>query len=146
MTPKFSLPTEIIETTAKLMWPPNLMNFIKGSKKVSKEEVREYMATHVNLNFFKNSKFVKEDYETDKDALISFYNSKGYRDAEIVFDTTYNVSNKYMNVDVSIEEGRKYYFRNISWSGNYIYTDRQLQAILGIQKGDVYDLELVNKN
>ena len=52
MVPKFSLPTEIIETTAKLMWPPNFVNFVKGSKKVSKEEVREYMATHVNLQLF----------------------------------------------------------------------------------------------
>ncbi|MEP1034311.1 POTRA domain-containing protein [Ekhidna sp.] len=145
MAPKFSLPTQIIETTAKLAWPPNLINFIKGSKKVSKEEVREYMATHVNLNFFKSSKFVKDDYQADKDALISFYNSKGFRDAEIIKDTVYDISNKYMNIAVTIEEGSKYYFRDISWSGNYIYTDEQLQRILGIKKGDIYDLDLVNK-
>ncbi|WP_370088710.1 outer membrane protein assembly factor [Ekhidna sp.] len=145
MVPKFSLPTEIIETAAYLVWPPNLINFVKGSKKVSKEEVREYMATHVNLNFFKSAKFVKEDYEADKDLLIGFYNSKGYRDAEIISDTTYDISGKYMNVEMTVDEGDKYYFRNISWSGNYIYTDDQLQRILGIEKGDVYDLDLVNK-
>ena len=145
MVPKFSLPTRIIETTAKLAWPPNLINFIKGSKKVSKEEVREYMATHVNLNFFKSAKFVKEDYEADKDLLIGFYNSKGYRDAEIISDTTYDISGKYMNIEMSLEEGNKYYFRDISWSGNYIYTNEQLERILGIEKGDVYDLDLVNK-
>ncbi len=145
MVPKFSLPTEIIETTAKLVWPQNLINFIKGSKKVSKEEMREYMATHVNLNFFKSAKFVKEDYEADKDLLIGFYNSKGYRDAEIVSDTTYDISGKYMNIEMSLEEGNKYFFRDISWSGNYIYTNDQLQRILGIEKGDVYDLDLVNK-
>ena len=145
MIPKFSLPTEIIETAAYLAWPPNLINFAKGSKKVSKEEVREYMATHVNLNFFKSAKFVKEDYEADKDLLIGFYNSKGYRDAEIISDTTYDISGKYMNVEMTVDEGNKYYFRNISWSGNYIYTDDQLQRILGIEKGDVYDLDLVNK-
>ncbi|WP_424962822.1 BamA/OMP85 family outer membrane protein [Ekhidna sp.] len=145
MVPKFSLPTEIIKTTGKLLWPPNLIDFVKESKKVSKEEVREYMATHVNLNFFKNAKFVKEDYEADKDLLIGFYNSKGYRDAEIVADTTYDISNKYMNINIAVEEGNKYYFRDISWSGNYIYNDDQLQRILGIEKGDVYDLDLVNK-
>ncbi|MEQ6168203.1 MULTISPECIES: POTRA domain-containing protein [unclassified Ekhidna] len=145
MVPKFSLPTEIIKTTGKLLWPPNLFDFVKESKKVSKEEVREYMATHVNLNFFKNAKFVKEDYEADKDLLIGFYNSKGYRDAEIVADTTYDISNKYMNINIAVEEGNKYYFRDISWSGNYIYNDDQLQRILGIEKGDVYDLDLVNK-
>ncbi|WP_420576782.1 BamA/OMP85 family outer membrane protein [Ekhidna sp.] len=145
MVPKFSLPTEIIETTAKLLWPPNMIDFITNSKKVSKEELREYTATHVNLNFFKSSKFVKEDYEADKDLLLGFYNSKGYRDAEIISDTTYDISNKYMNIDISVEEGSKYYFRDISWSGNYLYTDDQLQRILGIKKGDVYDLDLVNK-
>jgi outer membrane protein insertion porin family len=145
MVPKFSLPTEIIETTAKLAWPPNLIKFIKGSKKVSKEEFREYMATHVNLNFFKSAKFVKEDYEADKDLLIGFYNSKGYRDAEVISDTTYDISNKYMNINVSVDEGNKYFFRDISWSGNFIYTDEQLQRVLGIEEGDVYDLDLVNK-
>lgn len=145
MVPKFSLPTEIIETTAKLLWPPNMIDFITSSKKVSKEELREYTATHVNLNFFKSAKFVKEDYEADKGLLLGFYNSKGYRDAEIISDTTYDISNKYMNIDISVEEGDKYYFRNISWSGNYLYTDDQLQRILGIKKGDIYDLDLVNK-
>lgn len=144
MAPKFSLPTEIIKTTAKLVWPPNLINFVKESKKASKEDVREYLATHVNLNFFKSSKFVKEDYEEDKETVISFYNSKGYRDATIVSDTIYDISNKHMNIDLSIEEGNKYYFRDITWTGNYIYTDEQLQRILGIKKGDIYDLDLVN--
>lgn len=145
MVPKFSLPTEIIETSAKLIWPPNMIRFLKGSKKVSKEEFREYLATHVNLNFFKTAKYVKEDYEADKDLLIGFYNSKGFRDAEIISDTIYDISNKYMNVNITVDEGTKYYFRDISWSGNYIYTDEQLQRILGIEKGDIYDLDLVNK-
>ncbi|WP_420316955.1 BamA/OMP85 family outer membrane protein [Ekhidna sp.] len=145
MVPKFSLPTELIKTTTKLIWPPNLIHFVKNSNKVSKEEVREYMATHVNLNFFKAAKYLKEDYEADKDLLIGFYNSKGYRDAEIVSDTIYDISNKYMNVNITVDEGNKYYFRDISWTGNYIYTDDQLQRILGIEKGDIYDLDLVNQ-
>ncbi|WP_462253354.1 BamA/OMP85 family outer membrane protein [Ekhidna sp.] len=144
MVPKFSLPSEAIKTTAKLIWPPTLVKFIKGSKKTSKEDMREYLATHVNLNFFKSSKFVKEDYEEDKAGLIAFYNSKGFRDAEIISDTTYDISNKHMNIDLTVQEGNKYYFRDISWTGNYIYTDEQLDRILGIQKGDIYDLELVN--
>ncbi|NQZ76604.1 MAG: BamA/TamA family outer membrane protein [Ekhidna sp.] len=145
VTPKFSLLTEGIEFAAKLLWPPNLISFIKGSKKVSKEEFREYMATHVNLNFFKAAKYVKEDYEADQDLLIGFYNSKGFRDAEIVSDTIYGISNKHVNINMTVEEGKKYYFRDIQWTGNYVYSDEQLQKILAIEKGDVYDLDLVNK-
>ncbi len=142
---KFSLPSTVIEKVAKTLWPTNLINAIKGSKKLSEEETREYLATHVNLNFLKSAKYVVEDYEADKENLITFYNSKGYRDAEILMDTTYNISDRYMNVEIKLYEGNKYYFRNISWSGNYIYTDEQLARVLGIKKGDDYDLELVNK-
>ncbi|MEM6735741.1 MAG: POTRA domain-containing protein [Bacteroidota bacterium] len=145
MTPKFSLPTEIIENVSRLLWPPNLVEFVNNRKKVSKEETREYLATHVNLNFFKSAKYVEEEYNADKDLLITFYNSKGYRDAEIVADTTYGISNKYMNIDLKVDEGSKYYFGDISWTGNYVYEDQQLEKILGIEKGDVYDLDLVNK-
>ncbi len=144
MVPKFSLPTEIIKKFPSFIWPPNLVKFITTPKKVSGEEVREYFAKHVNFNFFKSSKFVKSDYEDDKDLLIGFYNSKGYRDAKIVADTTYNTNNKFMNIDLTVDAGKKYYFRNINWTGNYIYTSEQLAQVLGIQSGDVYDLDLVN--
>jgi outer membrane protein insertion porin family len=143
--PKFSLPTELITKGSKLIWPPNLIKFISSPKKISKDEFREYMATHVNLNFFKSAKYVKSDFEEDKETLITFYNSKGFRDAEIVADTIYDISNKYMNIDVTINEGNKYYFRDIEWTGNYIYNEEQLSRILGIEKGDVYDIDLVNK-
>lgn len=145
MVAKFSLPTEIVETTTKMLWPPNLINAFKNRKRLSKDETKEYLATHVNFNFFKPAKFVEADYQEDKTSLITFYNSKGYRDAEIVSDTLYDINSKYMNVEMRVDEGKKYYFRDISWSGNYIYTDEQLEKILGIRNGDVYDLELVNK-
>ena len=145
MIPKLSLPTEVIEKTAKFIWPPNLIKGLKSGKKVSTEKTREYMATHFNLNFFKSAKYVQEEYEADKASLIGFYNSKGYRDAKITLDTTYSISNKYMNIEMTVDEGNQYYFRDISWSGNYIYSDTQLDKILGIGKGDIYDLELVNK-
>jgi len=145
MVLKFSLPTEIIEKTAKTAWPPNFMKAIRTGRKRSKEDTREYLATHTNLNFFKPAKYIQQDYEADKEHLITSYNSKGFRDAEIITDTIYNISRKYLNIEMKVKEGNKYYFRDISWSGNYRYTDDQLEKILGIEKGDVYDLDLVNK-
>lgn len=143
--PKFSLPTDLIEKGSKLIWPPNLIEFITNSKKTSKEDFREYLASHVNFNFFKSGKYVKAEFKEDQESLISFYNSKGFRDAEIVSDTIYDISNKHMNIDIRVNEGNKYYFRNIDWTGNFIYNEKQLASILGIEKGDVYDLDLVNK-
>lgn len=143
--PKFSLPTEIIENVPKLLNPSNFVSLIANSKKVDYEDSREFLAKYVNFNFFKSAKFVDEEYENDKNLIVGFYNSKGYRDAEIVSDTTYSISNKYMNINIKVEEGTQYVFRDIQWSGNYIYTDEQLEKILAIEKGDVYDLDLVNK-
>jgi outer membrane protein insertion porin family len=112
---------------------------------VSKKELKEFLNDNVKLNLFTSSKFIRTDYEDDKKKIIEFYNSKGYRDAEIVSDTVYAHDSKTINIDFKISEGPKYYFRNIIWTGNYVYTEKQLNAVLGINKGDVYNKELIDK-
>ena len=89
---------------------------------------------------FTSSKFIQADFEKDKKAVIEYYNSLGYRDAQIVRDSIYFVKDNRINVELQIEEGNRYYFRNITWQGNYIYSDRALDTILSIKKGDVYNL------
>jgi outer membrane protein insertion porin family len=112
---------------------------------VNWKEAKEFLNDNVKLNLFTSSKFIKADYEEDKKKLIEYYNSKGYRDAEIVSDTVYNYNAHTINIDLKISEGPKYYFRNIIWTGNYIYTNKQLDAVLGINKGDVYNKDLIDK-
>src|SRR5690606_28827566 len=91
-------------------------------------------------------KFIRSDFEDDKKAVIDFYNAKGYRDAQIVSDTVISSTRPNMlNVAMEIEEGQRYYFRNINWTGNYVHGDSLLSRVLGIEKGDVYDMDLVNK-
>ncbi len=90
-------------------------------------------------NPFNAGKFKEEDYEKDKKSLIAKYNEKGFRDAKIVRDTIYRVEKNRINIDIVIDEGHKYYFRNISWVGNSKYSNRELSNILGIKKGDIYD-------
>lgn len=107
--------------------------------------VKKFMSDNIKLNVFASSKFIQSDYEADKKRLIEYYNSKGYRDAEIVKDSIYNHNDKTINLDFKIYEGPKYYFRNIIWTGNYIYTNSQLDAVLAISKGDVYNKELIDK-
>jgi len=86
------------------------------------------------------SKFIAEDFEKDKQAIIDYYNSLGFRDAKITKDTSYFVDDNKINIEITIDEGNKYYFRNITWQGNYIYPDKVLDTILNIKKGDVYNL------
>ena len=90
-------------------------------------------------SWFKSKKFIDEKYKTDKENLIAKYNELGYRDAIIVKDSVWAHNDKTVNIYVEVEEGQKYYVRNIEWVGNTIYTTDQLNRILRMKKGDVYN-------
>lgn len=90
-------------------------------------------------NVFKSSKYIHDNLKTDEESVINMYHEKGYRDARIVSDTVKDVGNNRVDITMHIEEGRKYYFRNITWVGNTKYTSDQLSRQLAIQKGDVYN-------
>ncbi len=100
----------------------------------------------VNINIFKASKFIKDQYKEDKQKLITFYNENGYRDAKILGDSMVRLEEENRLVlKIFIVEGRKYFFRDINWVGNTIYPAQVLNAVLGIEKGDVFDQTLLNK-
>ncbi len=94
---------------------------------------------------FTPSKFIRSKYEEDKQKLIKFYNSEGYRDALIVSDTVTPHDENTINIVLNLEEGQRYHYRNVTWEGNYKYTDEQLDRVLGINRGDVYNIEELEK-
>ena len=120
-------------------------NFLTEKDSVEFSDLKTYLGEQVKLNFLQGSKFIRDDYEADKKAIIDFYNSKGYRDATIVSDSVYTSGDNTINIDITVDEGQRYYFRDILWSGNYVYDEQTLGRVLGINKGDVYDLENLNK-
>lgn len=95
-------------------------------------------------NLFRTTKFVHSLYEADKIALIEKYNEKGYRDAYIVSDTVTPYKNNMVDINIKINEGKKYYFRNIKWVGNTIYTSENLTQMLRIKRGDIYNSKQLN--
>ena len=108
--------------------------------------VEEYFYDNYRPRIFKASKYLEKNYEDDKKHIIEKYNAKGYRDARIVRDSVYRIDDKNLGIDLVIDEGNKYHYRNITWTGNTKYTDETLNSILGIKKGDVYNKELLDKN
>ena len=96
-------------------------------------------------NFFSSKKFNEKEYPNDKKNLISTYNEAGYRDARLLRDSIYYVEENRLGIDLDTDPGKKYYFRNITWTGNSIYTSDQLSQILQIKKGDVYDMVTMQK-
>ncbi len=87
---------------------------------------------------FSSSKFSEEAFEKDKEKVVATYASKGFRDVSISKDSVYKFSDRTVNIDVWIDEGPKYYFRNITWIGNTKYPTSQLDQMLGIKKGDIF--------
>lgn len=98
-----------------------------------------------NMNIFVSSKFNESLYEEDKDRLIDYYNSKGYRNAVVVSDSLYDINEKRIGVHIKVDEGNKFYYRNISWLGNSKLTTEQLNMILDMRPGDAYDSKTMNE-
>lgn len=94
-------------------------------------------------NIFKRSKYIPVKYQDDKKKVLKLYKEKGYRDAEILKDTVFQSEEKRLKVDISVKEGQKYYFRDISFLGNTKYSTELLSNIIGIKKGDLYDEDLL---
>ncbi|MGM9791406.1 MAG: outer membrane protein assembly factor [Candidatus Cryptobacteroides sp.] len=131
------------------------INFI-GNEHVSDYTLAKSMKkTKSNkfYNFFNSKKFNEKEYPEDKKNLISAFNEAGYRDARIVRDSVYLVDvvskngkvKKRINIDLEFDEGDKYYFRDVTWTGNSVYSAETLNEVLKIQKGDVYDKVTLQK-
>ena len=96
-------------------------------------------------NWFKSKKFTDERYKEAKQKLIEKYNELGFRDATIIEDSVSNYDDSHVNVYVKIDEGEKYYIRNITWVGNTVVTTDYLNAVLAMKPGDVYNQKHITK-
>ena len=125
----------------------NEINFSGVTKFKTKKLKRQLKETKEKSFFrvFKTSKFLNEAYQTDLQSIIALYNEKGYRDARIVEEEITTVSDKLIGINLTIEEGLQYHFRNISWLGNTKYKSEFLNQMLGIKAGDVYDQKMMSE-
>ena len=124
--------------------------YITGNEALNHNKINHAMKkTNDNniINFFRTKKFVQEEFEKDKQAVIEKYNEIGYRDAYIVADSVVTCPTDSNKVDIymTINEGKKYYFRNIQWVGNTVYPYETLNMVLGIKKGDIFNQKELNK-
>ncbi len=130
-------------------WDTAVVDFFRNHDQYKGKDLfqlfKQYNSDRVRFRF-KASKFDEQKYEDDKVALVKKMNELGYRDAYIKRDSVYLVNNREMNIDIEVEEGKKYYFRNITWVGNTKYSSELLSKILAINKGDVYNTSLLEQN
>ena len=123
-----------------------LWDFVRFKPKAAMTKITDYFANNYRIRIFKSSKYLENNYEDDKQKIIDKYNQSGYRDAYIVSDSVYRIDDKNLGIFIKVEEGDKYYFRNITWVGNTKYDTAYLNRVLGIRKGDTYNKELLMTN
>ncbi|MFP4621813.1 MAG: outer membrane protein assembly factor BamA [Bacteroidales bacterium] len=118
-----------------------------GNKVFSDGELRRAMEhTHKkNWNIFQGSKFLPEKYEEDQETIIDKYRENGYRDARIVDDTVYSVSEDRIEIHMDIHEGKQYFFNEINWTGNTVYPSGMLMQRLKIDEGDPFNMSFLNE-
>ncbi|MCB0452228.1 MAG: outer membrane protein assembly factor BamA [Aequorivita sp.] len=117
------------------------INF-EGNEHFTNGKLRRSMKKTKRKNFarlWKRSKFTEDGFEEDKESILKKYKANGYRDARIVSDTLRVLDKKNIALDFKLEEGEKYYFGDIKFIGNSVFTDGQLRQVLGIKKGEVYN-------
>ena len=129
--------------------------FIEGNKNLKTSKIKggflkkgAFAKTHEAgkfANFLKSKKYTPERWKEDKEKLLSKYYELGYRDAAILGDSVWNNDPKHVNIWIKVDEGQKYYIRNIHWVGNTVYTTDYLNAVLGMKPGDVYNQKLLGK-
>ena len=119
----------------------------EGNKNIKGKRLeRAFKKTHkVSYKFWQQTKLMEKDYEEDKELLIDFYNSKGFRNAHILSDSIYTINEKRLGIHIKLEEGNKYYIRNVSWVGNSRYDTEYLQKLPSVKSVDVYDKKSIHK-
>ncbi|MEM1216894.1 MAG: POTRA domain-containing protein, partial [Bacteroidota bacterium] len=114
-----------------------------GNNAVKGRRLRKEMETKEKRRILSGSKLLAEDYDADKLAIINFYNKVGYRDARILKDSMWRNEDGELEIQLTMDEGQQYFFRNITFKGNSIYDTETLDEVLGIQRGDIYNKELL---
>ncbi len=121
------------------------LEFIGNAELKDNKLRRKMKETRRKRKLFATSKFIPEKYAEDKAKLIDYYNTLGFRDAVITSDSLAREPDGDLNIYINIDEGNRYFFRDIEFKGNVLYSDKQLNDVLGIQKGDVYNKELLEQ-
>lgn len=112
---------------------------------LSPSKTKNFLDPYFRFKLFSSAKFSQTKFEDDLQKVLDYYNAQGFRDAIIVDTAIYANAQGNLQVDIKVDEGSRYYFGNIAWRGNTKYTDSLLTAILGINKGDIYNVDLLNK-
>ncbi|MFZ1528554.1 MAG: POTRA domain-containing protein [Ferruginibacter sp.] len=142
---RFTLaPEKIISPYGDTKKPLTIKQYFSEMAYLKPTRTKEYLDPYIRIKLG-GGKFSEKKYTEDKEKIVNYYNAQGFRDALILADTQVQNTKGNLDLHLKLSEGRKYYFGNITWKGNTKYSDSVLNLLLGIKKGDPYNLETLNK-
>ncbi len=124
--------------------PRSFGKYLRQFGFLSPSKTLDALDPYFRFKLFASSKYNQKKFDDDKQALIAYYNTLGYRDATVVADTVYPVKNGNLNIDIRVKEGHRYYFGDITWKGNTKYSADVLTKTLAIKRGDVFNQQLLD--
>ena len=145
MTKITLFPAKVISPYGDSSQLPTFKDYLNEMAYLKPSTTLQYLNPYLRLKIFGNAKFNEKKYTEDKQSVLEYYNSLGYRDAVIVADTQFYDNTGNLNVDIKVNEGSQYYFGNMEWKGNTKYSDSIMNMLTGIKKGDIYNIETLNK-
>ena len=145
MTKITLFPAKVISPYGDSTQLPTFKDYLNEMAYLKPSTTLQYLNPYLRLKIFGNAKFNEKKYTEDKQSVLEYYNSLGYRDAVIVADTQFYDNTGNLNVDIKVNEGSQYYFGNMEWKGNTKYSDSIMNMLTGIKKGDIYNIETLNK-
>lgn len=131
------------DETAYPVAPRSFKKYINNWGFLSLSKTLDAVDPYFRFKLFSGSKFNETKFESDKQSMVAYLNTLGFRDAAVVSDTVYPVKNGNLNIDIRVKEGAKYYFGDIQWKGNTKYSSEVLSKVLAIKKGDIYNQQLL---
>lgn len=143
-TTRLTLYPKVDSSSYGVQKPVSFQDYVKDLGFLSVTKTGNFLDPYFRFKLFSSAKYNETKYLEDKEKVLEYYNSLGYRDAAIIEDTMYYTKKGNLNIDLKVDEGRRYYFGNIGWRGNTQYSDSILNVLLGIKKGDIYNLETLN--
>lgn len=143
-TTRLTLYPKVDSSSYGVQVPVSFQEYVKDLGFLSVTKTGNFLDPYFRFKLFSSAKYNETKYLEDKEKVLEYYNSLGYRDAAILEDTMYYTKKGNLNIDLKVDEGRRYYFGNIGWRGNTQYSDSILTVLLGIKKGDIYNLETLN--
>ena len=122
----------------------------KGFTKEEKSEILGMIYTK-KYNLFTSwltgmGNYDEEAVEQDKLTIINLLQNHGYADARVDIQVLESKSKGKIILQISADRGQVYHFKKITFKGNTLFSDKEIEAMFRVHPGEVYSPEMLRQS